>query len=252
MGLLDLLKNYFGGEILFDANCLIMLINDLIDLIIKDKNKDDDLFGKTRYPSKEVQKAWTHLLTLVRKNCKPNFAAHVAEFVDNLTLLRQEYRQLESSSIPKNKHAAVLMNKKITELKNNWDGRWKSECNGTELFQYHQSSYLERLPKYLVIAFKRTDINGQRINYQVDYPLDNLDIKELINPISKSTMYHKSTKYRLNSVVVHLDNPPHYVAYLRHDQKWLNISDSQITEIDQSEIRDKHDYVSYILIYQQM
>ena len=89
--------------------------------------------------------------------------------------------------------------------------------------------YLCRLPKYLIISFKRFSNNNKKDNSPITFPIDNLDLSDYTHTYNK----YKS-KYNLISVGCHRGNTNfgHYYALTRKSKSiWFLYNDSSISKI---------------------
>ena len=83
--------------------------------------------------------------------------------------------------------------------------------NNNEKIQYKTPSFW-KLPKILIIFFKRFDNNGDKLNYKIEYPINNLDMSKYVVGYNKSKY-----KYELYGVCNHVGNlmGGHYFAYCK-------------------------------------
>lgn len=83
------------------------------------------------------------------------------------------------------------------------------------------------LPKVLIVFFKRFDNNQRKLNYQIDFPLENLDMSKYVSGYNKSTF-----KYDLVAVSNHMGgcSGGHYFAYCKNaDSKWYKFDDNVVS-----------------------
>ena len=102
---------------------------------------------------------------------------------------------------------------------------------------------LWKLPKRLIIVLKRYSENEQKINNHVDYPINNLIIKE-----SESG---NILNYSLSGVIFHNGNlnSGHYVSAINteKEQQWILIDDELVSQInDPKQLINQN---AYILFY---
>ena len=97
---------------------------------------------------------------------------------------------------------------------------------------------LWKLPEKIIIVFKRYSQNGNKNNNTIEFPLDNLVIRE-----SDSG---KIFKYSLQNIIYHFGDMDsgHYVNGLFHNKEWYLIDDSTILKFN-SIINNQ----VYILVY---
>jgi ubiquitin C-terminal hydrolase len=87
-----------------------------------------------------------------------------------------------------------------------------------------------KLPETLIISFKRFDINRNKINNDILFPIDELNLSKYMNGYN-SHLY----KYELYAIIHHTGNTNggHYYASIRNTNKsWYVFNDSQIFETD--------------------
>ena len=83
------------------------------------------------------------------------------------------------------------------------------------------------LPKVLIVFFKRFDNNQRKLNYKIDFPLENLDMSKYVSGYNKSTF-----KYDLVAVSNHMGgcSGGHYFAYCKNaDLKWYKFDDNVVS-----------------------
>ena len=83
------------------------------------------------------------------------------------------------------------------------------------------------LPKVLVIFFKRFDNHQRKLNYHIDFPLENLDMSKYVSGYNKS-----SYKYNLVAVSNHMGgcSGGHYFAFCKNaDKKWYKFDDNVVS-----------------------
>ena len=102
---------------------------------------------------------------------------------------------------------------------------------------------LWKLPKYLIIHFKKFNFQMEKINKNITFPLKNLKIY---------TDTEKEKKYSLVGVIYHHGERcfyGHYTCCIKYSNKWFHINDENITEIDKNKICNKH---AYLLLYKSL
>ena len=83
------------------------------------------------------------------------------------------------------------------------------------------------LPKVLIVFFKRFDNHQRKLNYQIDFPLENLDMSKYVSGYNKSKF-----KYDLVAVSNHMGgcSGGHYFAYCKNaDSKWYKFDDNVVS-----------------------
>jgi ubiquitin C-terminal hydrolase len=109
-----------------------------------------------------------------------------------------------------------------------------------------KKQFIFRLPKVLILIFKRFDNHEMKINKLIDFPIDDLDVSEYL--LDKR---EKKTKYSLYALVNHYGNTGggHYTACCKNNGVWYNFNDESLTVIsDKEELVDES---VYILFYKQ-
>jgi ubiquitin C-terminal hydrolase len=100
-----------------------------------------------------------------------------------------------------------------------------------------------KLPQNLIISFKRFNINREKMEDEVIFPIDELDLSKYVNGYNPS-----SYKYELYAVIHHTGNTNggHYFSSIRNaNNKWYIMNDTQIMECD----KDFLIKYSYCLFY---
>ena len=110
------------------------------------------------------------------------------------------------------------------------------KCNTTS----EQKTVLWKLPKRLIIVFKRYSDNGIKNNNKIKYPINNVLIKES----SSNTVFN----YSLSNIIYHFGhiNHGHYTNSTKINDKWYLIDDDSITENSEIILNNPN---SYILVY---
>ena len=96
-----------------------------------------------------------------------------------------------------------------------------------------------RFPNILIIHLKRFDNNGNKINNNVDFPINNLDLRKYCCGYDK-----KKSVFSLYGVCNHIGsiNSGHYYSYCKHNEDWYNYDDDNISIISESKIVSKNAY----------
>ena len=110
------------------------------------------------------------------------------------------------------------------------------KCNTTS----EQKTVLWKLPKRLIVVFKRYSDNGDKNNNKINYPIDNVLVKES----NTGNVFN----YSLNNIIYHFGNinNGHYVNSTKINKKWYVIDDDNVTENSEFIINNAN---SYILFY---
>lgn len=248
--LTDLLKTEMAGEVVLDTNCLNYIIGDIIENEQNSNIKDDSNRSK--------------LQKVVNELCKktPNFInelnQYIAKRIELNTLYKQKLQQHKNSNHPEVK--AVYDQRE--QYKKQFEQRFKSACD-KDIFYSNKSIQITKLPPYLIIALKRTQKNknkpiyadGKIVDYEtykvnnlINYPHQNLDMKEFIKPGT----WTGETKYKLHSVVFHSGGHGggHFMSYIKIGNKWYWTSDDTVIEVTADRVQDSMGSTSYFFIYQ--
>ncbi|GAA5909816.1 uncharacterized protein JCM6883_003102 [Sporobolomyces salmoneus] len=120
---------------------------------------------------------------------------------------------------------------------------------------------ITRLPKILIIQLKRFTSYSSfsaKVETNVDFPLEDLDLGYLLPPKSTSNRFdlnlphEANTNYELYALVNHLgseNTSGHYTAIVRKGDTFLEIDDESITPVPASELVDRCASSVYLLFY---
>ena len=111
--------------------------------------------------------------------------------------------------------------------------------NSSNKMQYKTPSFW-KLPKILIVFFKRFDNNSDKLDYCINYPVDNLDMSKYITGYNKSKYV-----YELYGVCNHVGNlmGGHYFAYCKNaDNNWYQYNDNIVSTLDDSKIVNQNAY----------
>ena len=105
---------------------------------------------------------------------------------------------------------------------------------------------IERIPKYLIISFKRfkyTMMYREKINSPIKFPLNIINLNKYLIDNSQES----SKLYNLFAVVNHIGTLTigHYNSIIKLNDKWINFNDSKVSYFTQN--FDTQD--AYILVY---
>jgi ubiquitin carboxyl-terminal hydrolase 8 len=137
-----------------------------------------------------------------------------------------------------------------TEILTNNERWYCPKCK--EKVDSEKKIMLWSIPNYLIIHFKRFEINKnsiKKINTLINYPLENLDIQKYIHEKNITTNLSQNKYiYDLDSVIYHSGNyhGGHYFASCKRNNRWYMCNDSNISEEKESDILSN---LSYILFY---
>jgi len=100
---------------------------------------------------------------------------------------------------------------------------------------------LWKVPKYLLIHFKKFNSNLEKINIDIKFPFNNLKILTDTSEDKK--------KYCLKGIIYHHGNRcffGHYTCMINYYNRWFHIDDETIERIDEKDIPIKD---AYLLLY---
>jgi ubiquitin carboxyl-terminal hydrolase 8 len=122
------------------------------------------------------------------------------------------------------------------------EGENKIFCEKCKAKTYHLKKIsLWKIPKYLLIHFKKFNSNMEKINVNIKFPLSNLKILT-----DTST---KKKKYCLKGIIYHHGNRcffGHYTCMINYCNRWYHINDETIERVDEKDIPIKD---AYVLLY---
>ena len=101
-----------------------------------------------------------------------------------------------------------------------------------------------KLPKILIIFFKRFTNRGGKIDKLIDFPLDNLDMSKYVLGYNKNKY-----KYELYGVSNHIGGTGggHYIAYIKnHDNNWYKYNDNVVSTLQTNKVVSP---LAYCLFY---
>jgi ubiquitin C-terminal hydrolase len=123
------------------------------------------------------------------------------------------------------------------------DNIWKCDkCNVCS--KSKKVHYIWKIPKILIISFKRYDKDLKKLHNLINFPLDNLNILRYCKGI-----YNNTPIYNLYSVINHYGDfyGGHYNAFCQHpDTNWYEFDDASVKQIDTKDIITEY---SYCLFY---
>jgi ubiquitin carboxyl-terminal hydrolase 8 len=123
------------------------------------------------------------------------------------------------------------------------DNQWK--CDKTnKYYDADQITKIWKYPQIMIINLKRFDFNQNKINVNIDFPIQNLNLSNFCIGYNNN-----KSIYDLYAICNHKGrlNNGHYYAYCKHkNNKWYSFNDSDIKEIkEESLITNK----AYCLFY---
>lgn len=135
----------------------------------------------------------------------------------------------------------IFSEEEILDDNNKWEC---SICN--KKVKAKKKIELFHSPKILIIHLKRFNNDNQKINNFINYPINNLEINNFI--LTKNE--YKKTIYDLFAICNHYGSISfgHYISICKNfkKNKWYEINDSKIKEINEAEIVNNN---AYILFY---
>lgn len=124
------------------------------------------------------------------------------------------------------------------------DNAWFNENTNKKENVYKQVVFWS-LPNIMIIALKRFNYSGRKIQVPVDIPIDDLDLSSYIYGYDKSTYV-----YDLYGICNHMGGVQggHYTAFVKNaNDKWYSYNDTIVKEIDIEKCLNKN--YSYCLFY---
>jgi ubiquitin C-terminal hydrolase len=135
---------------------------------------------------------------------------------------------------------------KLTNVEILENNEWKcSKCNKTS--SPKKQIQIWKIPNILIISFKRFDNYGNKINLNIDFPINNLDLSDYINGYDKDDAIYDL--YSINNHSGRSINSGHYFTYSKHllNNNWFEFNDNNVSSINENKIITKN---AYILFYQ--
>lgn len=125
------------------------------------------------------------------------------------------------------------------------ENKWLNEDTNEYIECYKQIKFWNT-PKILIIVLKRFMKNGSKKTNKIDFPIKELNLNKYCNGYRKN-----KNIFDLICVSNHIGNlnSGHYYAYCKNseNEKWYNFNDSNVREINESEIVSDS---AYCLFYQ--
>jgi ubiquitin carboxyl-terminal hydrolase 8 len=99
-----------------------------------------------------------------------------------------------------------------------------------------RSTSIWTVPAILIIHLKKFSSNGEKINKQIDFDINNLDMSKYINKL-----------FELYAISNHSGNEHggHYWSYCKINDKWFDFNDSDVSEISENKIICPENYVLF-------
>jgi len=124
------------------------------------------------------------------------------------------------------------------------DNQWLCEKCNTRA-NAHKSMTLWRMPKILIICFKRFSFSmySQKINIPINFPLDNLNLNKYVEGYDKY-----EAKYNAFGIINHTGGigGGHYYAYCKYvDNNWYEFNDEGVSPLDNTKINKNNAYVVF-------
>jgi len=105
---------------------------------------------------------------------------------------------------------------------------------------------LSRLPSNLIFQLKRFDYNGKKAKNHVNVNLQATNMSKWLSfpAVSRNT----NPIYSTYAIIEHHGNPRggHYIAYARHNDKWLCYDDTNINYVDESKVINDNTYILFM------
>ena len=106
---------------------------------------------------------------------------------------------------------------------------------------HYKKISLWKVPKYLLIHFKKFNSNMEKINIDIKFPLNNLKILTDTSEDKKN--------YCLKGIIYHHGNKcffGHYTCMINYYNRWYHVNDETIERVDEKDIPIKD---AYLLLY---
>ncbi len=105
---------------------------------------------------------------------------------------------------------------------------------------------IARLPSNLIVHLKRFDYNGKKAKNHVEVNLQSTNMTQWLSfpAVARNT----NPVYTTYAVIEHHGNPRggHYIAYTRHNDKWLCYDDTSINYVDESRVINDNTYILFM------
>ncbi len=121
---------------------------------------------------------------------------------------------------------------------------WK--CDKCEKTGCKKENKIWSFPNYLIIHFNRFKNDGSKINTNIDFPLDNLNLTDYISKDKKDPNNYIYSLYAIN---YHSGNSGsgHYFSFCKNlNNNWNLFNDGNVSKIESQNILTKD---AYILFY---
>lgn len=125
---------------------------------------------------------------------------------------------------------------------------WKCErCNG---YGCEKSTKLWRLPNYLIIHFKRFSNNGSKIDYDVKYPFEDLNLTHLIASQKEDPNKYMYSLYSINYHSGSASSGHYWSSCKNLDGNWYVFNDGNVSKQNcMTNVTDSPSKDAYILFY---
>jgi ubiquitin carboxyl-terminal hydrolase 8 len=126
------------------------------------------------------------------------------------------------------------------------ENKWYSEKKKKHIDAKKQIQFW-KTPNILIVVLKRFDNEGERKNFDITFPLDNLNLEKYCVGYDKF-----KSKYELYAICNHQgdSNFGHYWAYCKNQNgKWYNYNDTEVSEISEQQIINNSKKTVYCLFY---
>jgi len=110
----------------------------------------------------------------------------------------------------------------------------------TEIEKKTKQHYFWKCPNILVVFFKRWDNFGNKIDTEIDFPVDNLDMSKYVKGY-----FPDSYQYECYGVVNHIGGSGggHYYSFVKNiDGNWYKYNDSVITTMNHTRLVSENAY----------
>ena len=125
------------------------------------------------------------------------------------------------------------------------DNKWKYDKTN-KYYSVNQDTMIWKFPKVLIIHLKRFNNNSEKINNYIDFPIDELDLKDYCVGYEKN-----KSKFKLFGICNHIGrlNGGHYFSYCKKNDNWYKFDDESVSNISLENIKTQY---AYCLFYQKI
>ena len=134
----------------------------------------------------------------------------------------------------------------IYDCFDNFTGNEKIDIDDSNINKFKKVTFW-KLPKVLIIYFKKYNNNNMKINKHIEYPIECLDLSKYVTGYNRDKY-----KYSLYGVINHIGGASggHYYSYVKnYDNDWYNYDDDTVKTLSLEKVISKN---AYCLFYKQI